>query len=119
MVFPYRIRVNRYIKHLIYTLEKSYATRVRSIILSLSWICIHQERYPRNACLFVISIDALFVRIISLGRVYIGKGKVEKCIGLYGKRVLYHILCFPFVSVFMRMHCPFSVPKSPEVKHHA
>ena len=33
--------------------------------------------------------------------------------------MLCHVLCFPFVSVCTRTHCPFIVPKSSETKDHA
>ena len=39
------------------------------IVFLLSWIFIHQVRYPYKACLFAFRIDSLFVRIVSLGRV--------------------------------------------------
>ena len=51
----------------------------------------------------------------------IKKGKVAKLIGLYGKCMLCHVLCFPFVSVCTaRVPTAYSlVPKSSETKHHA
>ena len=36
--------------------KKSNATRVWSIIFLLSWICIHQIRYPWKACSFALRL---------------------------------------------------------------
>ena len=36
--------------------QKSNATQFWSIIFLLSWICIHQVRYPWNACLFAFRL---------------------------------------------------------------
>ena len=49
----------------------------------------------------------------------VSKGKGANLIGLYGKCMLCHVLCFTFVSVCTRTHCPFIVPKSSETIHHA
>ena len=40
--------------------KKSNATRLWSIISLLSWICIHQIRYPWKACLFAWLMPYLF-----------------------------------------------------------
>ena len=45
--------------------------------------------------------------------------KLAKLIGLYGKCMLCHVLCFPFVNKWTCTHCQFIAPKSSETKHHA
>ena len=98
------------------------------IIFLLSWICIHHVRYSWKACIFAFRLMPYLLRLLHcfigacVGWVNWGqyqKGKVAKLIGLYGKSMLCHVLCFPFVSVCKRTHCPFIVPKSSETKHHA
>ena len=84
--------------------KKCNATRVWSIIFLLSWIYI-QIRYTSKACLFAFRLMPYLLglfhwgvcRVSKLGAM--SKGKVAKVIGLYGKCMLCHVLCFPFVSV--------------------
>ena len=74
------------------------------LIFLLSWICIHQVRYPWKACLFAFWLMLYLLGLFHWGACKESKlgamSKRESCkidwiVSLYGKCMLYHILCFP------------------------
>ena len=65
--------------------KKSNATRLWSIIFLLSWICIHQVRYPWKACLFAFQLMPYL-----LGLFYWGVCRVSK-LGAMSKRKSFKI----------------------------
>ena len=92
--------------------KKSNATRLWSIISLLSWICIHQMRYPWKAYVY-LPFDWCLICSDCFTEACVGwvnwgqwqKGRVAKLIGFYGKCVLCLVSCFPFVSACTHTRC--------------
>ena len=114
--------------NLLYTLQKSNATRLWSIISILSWNCIRQIRYPWNACLFALRLMPYLFGLFHWGMCKMSKlGAMAKRKSCKIDRILWDMRamsCF-VLSFCERMHSyplrpgPFIVPKSSETKHHA
>ena len=97
--------------------KKSNATRLWSIIFLLSWILIHQVRYPWKACLFAFRLMPYLLGLFHWGACRVSKlgamSKRKSCklIILNGKCSYVKFWAF-LLWVCMRTHCPFIAPKS-------
>ena len=105
------------VKFYLHPSKKVNATRLWSIIFLLSWVFIHQVRYPWKAwqCLFAFRFMPYLLGLFHWGACRVSKlgamskGKVAKLIGLYGKCMLCQVLSFPFGSCMhaypLPIHC--------------
>ena len=87
--------------------KKSNATRLWSIISLLSWICIHQIRYPWKACLFALWLMPYLFGLFHWGVCRMSKlGAVAKRKSCKIDRILWEMRamsCF-VLSFCARMH---------------
>ena len=88
--------------------NKSHATQVWSIIFLLSWICIHQVRYPWKACIFAFRLMPYL-----LGLFHWGVSRMSKLGAIISKRksckidqIVWkmHAMSFFVLSFCERMH---------------
>ena len=93
----------------------------------LGFVFIKLCRYPWKACVFAFRLMPNLLgfhwgvcKVSKLGAMSKRKScKIDRIVHGKCDCATCHVLCFPFVSVCTRTHCPFIVPKSSETKHHA